>query len=226
MSTDTGPSLTVKREPYTVVQDSVLEDKRMRPETRLVLAWLLGRPNNWIVYVGHVQRTLGLSPNRWARARKEMQKAGYLVQRRERLSNGRYKWVHEVFDRPRGTIPSKATDGETIDGETIVGRRPDIRKPLEHQNPKQQNLNSLRVSIDCIENARALYPGYDIESMERDWIAWASRQDESPRSPEHAFLGWLRKQVDLNPLSQETKARLGFERASVENQPNKCGSLK
>ena len=62
-----------KRQPFSVVPDYILEDKRMRPETRLVLAWLIGRPNDWKIQLSYMMFRLGLSRDRWNRARREMQ---------------------------------------------------------------------------------------------------------------------------------------------------------
>jgi len=48
----------------------------------------------------------------------------------------------------------------------------------------------------CIERARALAPGHDIHAREAEWRAhWHERGRKPLRSPEAAFLGWLRKQI-------------------------------
>lgn len=53
-----------KRRAFSAIPDDILQDTRMRTETRLVLGWLIGRPDGWEVRVKHVQHILGLSRDR------------------------------------------------------------------------------------------------------------------------------------------------------------------
>ncbi|MBK7846249.1 MAG: hypothetical protein IPJ73_02150 [Zoogloea sp.] len=47
-----------KRRPYSSVPDDVLEDIRLSMRARLVVAWMLGRPDGWIIRVA-MMKVLG-----------------------------------------------------------------------------------------------------------------------------------------------------------------------
>jgi len=44
---------------FTIVANSVMEDLRLKPDERLVLCWLLGRPEDWVIIPAQVQSSLG-----------------------------------------------------------------------------------------------------------------------------------------------------------------------
>ena len=49
---------------------------------------------------------------------------------------------------------------------------------------------------EALEAARALAPGWDVYALEADWQAWwATSGRQVLRSPDKAFLGWLRKRL-------------------------------
>ena len=142
-----------KSHAFSVIPDAILEDTRMRMETRLVLGWLIGRPDGWEVRVGHVQRKLGLSERRWVTVRKELEALGYLRQIRRQQADGKFVWEHIVFDtpmvgapEPETTIPPKPQDGsktqqtippKTMDGSPMHGQCGDITTTI-----KQENINT------------------------------------------------------------------------------------
>ncbi len=188
-----------KRRPFSAIPDDVLEDTRMRTETRLILGWLLGRPEGWTIYVSHVQRTLGVSRPRWAKARREMEALGYLSQSKYQDEEGKFHWEHIVSDVPAlefKSIVSKSNDGLPSDGK--VGNKT--------TSPKQKNGNTPlnppgRISLECYENARQRFPGYDVDYLERYWLGWSASQISEVINPDKAFLAWAAKYVKRNPLN-------------------------
>ena len=199
----------------------------MRTETRLVLGWLIGRPDNWTVYVGHVQRTLGLTERRWVTVRKELEAMGYLKQIRRQNEEGKFVWEHIVYDTPmtdepetregldsgETTIPLKPQDGskggktippKTMDGLSMHGECGDITTP-----PNQHNLNTPspyplpeppRITLACVEEARERFQGYSIETLEVEWRRAITEKGEHPRNPDRAFLGWASAYARNHPL--------------------------
>lgn len=121
-----------KKRPWSSVPDDILTNKSLSAVARLVLAYLVGRPGDWVVYVAQVQRVLGLSEARWARARKELAAAGYYSQNRLQNKAGQWVWENIVTDTP--TIPSKSMDGETIPRFSRDGKSGDITKDLNQQD--------------------------------------------------------------------------------------------
>lgn len=54
----------------------------------------------------------------------------------------------------------------------------------------------LHLKPETLEQARAMAPGWDVYALEAEWQAyWASSGRKPLRSPEKAFLGWVRKRV-------------------------------
>jgi plasmid replication initiation protein len=57
-----------------------------------------------------------------------------------------------------------------------------------------EGANTPRLNPDTLEAARGLAPGWDVHALEAEWKAWwASTGRIALRSPDKAFLGWLKK---------------------------------
>lgn len=183
-----------KRRSFSAIPDDILEDTRMRPETRLVLGWLIGRPDGWEVRVGYVQRVLGLTKPRWAKARKEMEACGYLEQLRRKSTNGKFVWEHFITDSP--TMVRKSTDGKSIDG-----KPGDITTP-PHQQDSNTPLNGpVAITTACAEEARRRFPGFSIEALEDEWRSWLRQKGGAPpHVPDEAFMAWARTYTKNHPL--------------------------
>lgn len=190
----------------------------MRPETRLVLSWLIGRPNGWEVRVGQMISVLGLSRERWSRARREMQRWGYLKQTRNRKPDGSFEWEIVVTDTPTEIIsPSdgsgqparqpcdqtrQAPSGEsglsnevTIagfpgNGGSVDGKPSDITTPLHQQDLNTPLVPPISITQACFEEAQRRFSGYSIEHLEERWRAWVNDRGEVPKRLDSAFLAW------------------------------------
>lgn len=57
----------------------------------------------------------------------------------------------------------------------------------------------LVASINAIDKARRLYPGYDVDHIEREWKIWAEEQDTFVSDPDKAFLGFCKRFVESQP---------------------------
>jgi len=52
------------------------------------------------------------------------------------------------------------------------------------------------LSAECLDQARALAPGWDVHALEAEWKSWwASTGRPRLRAPEKAYLGWVRVRV-------------------------------
>ncbi len=191
-----------KRRSFSAIPDDILEDTRMRTETRLVLGWLIGRPDGWEVRVSHVQRVLGLSRPRWVKVRKELEAFGFLLQIRRRDGNGHFVWEHVVTDTPnlpRATIVSKTNDGKSIDGEPHdIPTKQNQDHLNTHLNPPQ-NISLVHISQVCFEKATERFQGRNIEFLEEEWRAAMLKKGTPPKNPDKAFLGWAAVYVENHP---------------------------
>ena len=116
----------VRRRSFSVVPDDILLDKRMSLRARLVLGWMVGRPEGWIFSVRQMQMALGMTETVWVSIRNEMQRAGYYRQERIRKDGGRWAWIKTVTDVPESPSPSlpgmvKTIRGEAMDGAAMHG---------------------------------------------------------------------------------------------------------
>jgi len=68
-----------------------------------------------------------------------------------------------------------------------------------HVSPRSvvvEGVDTPRLNSDTLEAARGLAPGWDVHALEAEWKAWwASSGRARLRSPDRAFLGWLRKRI-------------------------------
>lgn len=98
-----------RRASFSIVDDRLFCDKRLDLDTRMVAAWMLGRPDGWIIRITHMQKALGISECVWKRVRQQLVATGYFSSRRERRDDGTLGWTHVVddagLDGATATIP-------------------------------------------------------------------------------------------------------------------------
>lgn len=122
MSRTEGATARVRltRKPYSVVPDHVLEARDLKATTRLILAWVLGRPNGWEYRIQAMLQRLGIKDTAWRSARKELIAGGWLTQIKQRQSNGTLVWINEFTDEPINNshtpIRVFSTHGQTTRG--------------------------------------------------------------------------------------------------------------
>lgn len=85
---------------FSVVADQILEAKSLSFTARIVLAWALGRQDGFECWVWYMCKELGLTDKTWPSARKELIKARYFKQTRERGPDGKFIWRNEFTDAP------------------------------------------------------------------------------------------------------------------------------
>lgn len=86
--------------PWGSVPESLIEDRRLGPTTRLVAAWLCIRPPGWIVRRTHLLECLGIGLHAWWQARRELIKHKYLIVEQCR-TGGRFTTADlEFFPQP------------------------------------------------------------------------------------------------------------------------------
>jgi hypothetical protein len=110
-----------KNSGFAKVPNRILQDTRMRTETRLVLAWMLSRPPDWKFNVWHIKKTLGLTYDRWQTTKSEMTKFGHFAQYKFNGPNGKFEWRIEMFEdgHEEDTAIGLPIDGGTKDGPAI-----------------------------------------------------------------------------------------------------------
>lgn len=101
----------IKGRAWSPVPDDILEDTRMSLKARAVMAWIVGRPTNWILYIRQMQRVLGMTETMWKSVRSELETAGYYRQERVRGTDGKIHWRKSITD-VSAPSPPITTDGK------------------------------------------------------------------------------------------------------------------
>jgi hypothetical protein len=86
---------------YTVVPNAIFEDARLSIEAKGVLGYLLSRPHNWTVRLGHVAKTLEVGRDKMQRIFNELIEARYMFRDQRRGENQHWGEIeYVVFDEP------------------------------------------------------------------------------------------------------------------------------
>lgn len=115
------PVKILKRRAWSSVPDDILQDQRISLKARAVMAWIVGRPPNWILYIRHMQHIIGMTEAMWKSIRKELETAGYYKQERVQLATGKIHWEKSFTDEPMQPTPSSPPMEKTIGGEPYSG---------------------------------------------------------------------------------------------------------
>lgn len=120
-------------------ENEAFQNDRLSWGARGLLAYLLSRPNDWIVRNGDL---LKRSPGGREKTRvlvKELEKAGYLRRYRRQGEGGRFEWVTEIYESPslNPTIDGFSVDGSTVDGLSVDSLSAD-GKPVHIQTTDPQ----------------------------------------------------------------------------------------
>lgn len=59
-------SIKVKRRAFSVVPDDILADARLSWRARVLLAWMLGRSENFDLRIHHIRKVFRISEQQWA----------------------------------------------------------------------------------------------------------------------------------------------------------------
>ena len=170
MSND--PVKIIKRRAWSAVPDDLLQDKRISLKARAVMAWIVGRPADWILYIRQMQVALGMTETMWKSIRSELEAACYYRQQRVQLMNGKIHWEKVFTDEPLQPTPSSPPMAKTIGGEPSrgfatggeVGDIPPIQKqknlpppPTSSRKPAVPESTPEPVVVDLEELIEAAY---------------------------------------------------------------------
>lgn len=113
-----------KREAFSIVQDALLEHPTLSLNARTVLAWMLGRPDGWVIQIKYMLDKLHITDNVWRTVKKDLIQGGFFSQTRFKNENGTFTWVQEATDEPlylaTKNHPLKTTDGSPTHGKQQI----------------------------------------------------------------------------------------------------------
>jgi hypothetical protein len=90
----------VKRSHFTMISNLPLNDSRLSWEARGLLAWLISKPNTWIVNREAIARHGKTGRDKVRRMLAELTTNGYLTRTRHRSDDGQFRWNSIVYEEP------------------------------------------------------------------------------------------------------------------------------
>lgn len=225
----------IKGRAWSPVPDDILEDTRMSLKARAVMAWIVGRPSNWILYIRQMQRKLGMTETMWKSVRSELETAGYYRQQRVRRTDGKIHWEKSITDvsapspqtppmvKTIGGEPSRgfATGGEVGDIPPIQNQKYLPPPPTSSRKPRSKASTPQQVVEDLDDLVEAAY----WQAMKADKVilnpsAWRASvrkriQENGPSAEDQSCLEDWR----VFQQAEERRQKAEAEKAAKAAQP-------
>ena len=102
----------VESEGFTVVYNDLIQDSRLRLQTRAVLVLMLSKPKNWDFSVRGMAAIAGVTKDTMARMLNELIEAGYVQRKEQSREGGKFgKGGFMVSGRPQFAVPGPGEAG-------------------------------------------------------------------------------------------------------------------
>lgn len=114
---------------FTIVDDRIYAQHDLSPCARLILGWLLGRGDGYELRVATIMSVHALGVDAWRTVRRQLERGGWIAQRRWRSPGGTWLWELVVSDDALVdgvTILGLAKDGASGHGGAVPGHPADI----------------------------------------------------------------------------------------------------
>jgi hypothetical protein len=133
-------SVNASKYNFTPISNNLIQNTNISLEARGLVSFIISLPEYWIIYKGQVQKALKMGDLKFDRIWKECVEAGYISVKKQRLSNGRWKYDY--------TITDIASVSETTTGGKVRGGKPTsiIKKEKEKIN-KENNIQESNSNI-------------------------------------------------------------------------------
>ena len=104
---------------YAVISNTPLNDDQLSWEAKGVLAYLLTKPDDWVIRNHDLEKKGKIGGCKLSRILAELKTAGYLTRTRYKKSDGTFQWETIVYEKP--TIPRLTIHGASVDGSSMHG---------------------------------------------------------------------------------------------------------
>ncbi len=206
----------IKGRAWSPVPDDILEDTRMSLKARAVMAWIVGRPSNWILYIRQMQHALGMTETIWKSVRSELETAGYYRQERVRRADGKIHWEKSISDvsapSPQKPPMAKTIGGEPASGFATGGKVGDI-PPIHKQRKLPPPPASSRKHAQSESTPQQVVAELD-ELVEAAY--WQAMKADKPIMNPSAWRASVRKRIQENGPSAEDLLCLDDRRAFLK----------
>ncbi len=134
---------------YSVINNTVLNDKRLTWKAKGLAAYLLSKPDDWQIDRDRLadQSEDGVTAVR--SALKELEDCGYLRRTRRRSDNGKFPWEHTLFEIPQQPLAENPPVGKPS------AENPPVEKPPVDNAPSIINTDVVNTDLpntDLVED--------------------------------------------------------------------------
>jgi len=157
----------VKRNRFTTISNVPLNDNRLSWETRGLLAWLLSKPDAWIVNREAIIRHGRAGRDKVTRMLSELAANGYFIRTRRRDREGQFRWDSVIYEEPIrqhdvGQALGSAS-GDSSENPLVGNPEPDRPASVEPSTAKPPLTNTDSIKTELREGAGA---------RSREWKPW------------------------------------------------------
>jgi uncharacterized phage protein (TIGR02220 family) len=120
--------------PYSQIDNALLNDERLRAESLGVLVYLISKPEDWTISMKQLQKRFNFGREKMQAIAKNMEECGYLIRVKPKNELGQFIGTFwDVTDTP--------TVGYADSSETGQSENPTVRKPVSHYTNKEYFTN-------------------------------------------------------------------------------------
>jgi hypothetical protein len=162
-----------KEEKYSIIANSVLQNKALTWEARGIMSYLLSKPDGWECRNYDLVNQGPASEHIIRRVLKELQEAGYIHRYRKSQGRGKIEWVTEIYETPElNTVLRNGTFSSLENFETEsfnLEKSPDIVSTDSQKVLKTENKDLTANSQNSQTNGNApSSPDHRADQEERD----------------------------------------------------------
>lgn len=170
--------------PYTNIQNKLIWDERLRPQTKWVLIAMLSLPDDWDYSIRGLARKTGLAKETISKMISELEQVGYLKRKKQTHgANGRFAGVEYILTDVAGEFGDEPEDREGAPCPSL----PCTVKPCTVNSPQQNNILQTNIL-----NTPYNPPEGEADPFEKFWEAYPYK-----KAKEKARRAW--KRINPNP---------------------------
>lgn len=135
---------TNKRQDFTILPNSALQNASLSWEARGLLAYLLSLPHDWEVHLSDLANRAPSGKDKLSRIVKELGAHGFIVKTHLRAKSGRFKdWIYDVFDESQGlTVGGQTPSSVNPKSASPTAVNPPLKKTHSKKNTTQKEIHT------------------------------------------------------------------------------------
>jgi len=85
--------------PFTRVSNNLIQDKRLKPDEKLTLVFILSNADKWVINQNNLKNQLGIKKTKMQRIIKNLENTGYLTREKFKLPDAKgFGWNWTVYE--------------------------------------------------------------------------------------------------------------------------------